>query len=181
MIPAVIASAALALGLPALASGAALTESAGKLLAVGSIFTATSTNAVAESETFGTLKCEEEAIASKLTVNNGSTVEAVSGGAGSSKGCTVGGKAAQKTNPKFNSLKTTTPGNGTLWMTFEIDWPQTSFPCHYEGSGVSFTYTSGTNVIHASGSLSSASIFCGWVSAKGTYALFKSGVALKLD
>lgn len=163
-------TAAALLAVPASASASALTKSGGGLVSAGAQITAVGTGSTLEAE-FGTVECGEEEVGAEVTVNNGSTVEAAGSGAGTE--CSLAGKAVKKTDVTGWSMQAAS-GSGTLSITYVMDY--WFGQCHYEGTALPFTYTSGTNVIHVSGSIHGTPIFpCALTSVEtATYALVDS-------
>lgn len=168
------------LALPLSANASAITKSTGGLLAVGSVFTATSTNETVETP-YGTLKCGQQILSYKLTANGGETFEGAGNGAGSAKECSLGGKAVTKTDVTGLGLYGS-PGHRWISFTYQVDY--VFGVCHYLGYQLPFTYSSGSNIIHVSGTLDVDPPICavgGGSNATADYALYYNGAPLKLD
>lgn len=94
----------------------------------------------------GLQKCTHLAITLRVGANSGGVIKWIGVGPGITTGCTVGGEPITVSDITVNEIHTSVSGSGTVNFTFKSTLPG-GINCHFESSGVPFTYTAGvTNV-----------------------------------
>jgi hypothetical protein len=161
---------ACALVLPAAASAIGITSKAGVLAPAGTVVATTSVDTVITS-TIGNTACGALVLDTKLVTNSAAKVHAESAGAGAAAGCFYKGvNAVTVTNPRLETLLSTTGGKGTAALTLIVDLPM-PLTCTYSGSAIPYTYTAGSDEIHIEGPVSTLPVACGKASIAGDFTL----------
>lgn len=135
--------AAVALSVPALASGASLTMPANVLVKVGTGITSKSAN-LRVTTSLGSISCEQVAFAASVTKNNGAEFAAAGVGAGTSSSCFLGGtKAITLEDITVTELKSIGGFAGEMEVTFKAALPGVT--CHFSSNAVGFGYPGNTD------------------------------------
>src|SRR5215203_884733 len=161
--------AVIALAVPAVASASRL-EYGGKLLPVGVNFNAVSHKVITS---FG--QCSEWTVQEQITKNDGTTVEGICAAAGTTRECS-GSYPFYTVEPRWNSFTSTTPGKGTVSMSYEM---VSVVHCRYSGAALPFTYILGSNEITFNNVKLDGGL-CGTQYFSGTFALTIGGVPVIL-
>jgi hypothetical protein len=172
--------------LPNVAQAAEATLPAGTRAPVGTELTWTGKNLVWQSATWGTFTCAALNLNSRLTKNNGFSVESSGETAiPTQTGCNNGAERPLTiTRFVLTDLNANGLGTGTksVTMSFTMVW---DFPpgvvCNFTGTNVTGTYVSGTNVlkfVNATGITSTGG--CSTLKFGGEFALEKAGASTAL-
>jgi hypothetical protein len=173
------AFAVVAFAAPAFASAAPEVTINGLRAPVGTAITGTSTNFVIGTS-IGNVRCAIVEFSAETTINNGSTVGVVGTSPFSTTKCSFkGGTPITIDDATLLSLHSSEAGKGTLGPTAEATLPELT--CHYSGSAVPFTYTSGGNTLSITGSLKASPAACGAAVASGAFTITSPGGPVVLD
>lgn len=172
--------AVLVLAVPAIAKAGTFTSKPGILTPLGTKFIATSTNFVLTTP-LGNTTCAHVELTAEVTKNTGGTVEGIGVGTGVTKTCLLVSKVVVITDLTLRNFKSTSAGKGTVSITFEEDKPG-GLVCHYEGTAVPFTYTSGSDSINfAKAALTATPVPCGPAALDADFTLTIAGSPLIFD
>lgn len=168
------AVAVIAFAAPAVASASSGLTEKGTLVPVGSTITGTNVGSITTtSETLDDTVCDTMTFKTELNQNSAATgFTALGTPTGSMSGCVWNGMAVKATNVAVVSLSSpsSSSGTGKASFSYEIDYPKLT--CKYTASGVSFTYTAGTDVINFSdAALTVSPAGCGPTTFDGTITL----------
>ena len=165
------AIAVLAIAVPSSAGASAMQDwETGKLLPVGTQFTAKSNNFIVENGLgIGPIECPEIVTNNQISANTGSTFGAVQWGSDTTAPCYVQGKYMEYTTGiRWSKLSSVSSGSGTISMSFETHFIGT---CKFSGE-VPFTYVKGSNSIHISSKIATNfETICGPAYIKGDFKL----------
>lgn len=172
------AIAVVAFAVPAFASAAPEVTVGGARAPLGTEINGTSNNTITKTS-IGNLTCATVEISGEITANTGSTVAGVASGPASTATCFYKGTTPITIDdPTLLSLHSGTAGSGTVGLTFEATLP--SLTCHYSGTAVPFTYSSGGNSLNLKGALKASPAGCGTATIEGTYTVTSPSGAVVL-
>jgi hypothetical protein len=174
------AVAVLAIAVPAMANATELntksTGGAGTRVPVNTVVTGTGANISLTSSTLGTINCKKLNLKGKVTVNNGTTVEASNAGeAPEQETCLNGTKPVNVTNVTLTKLFSNETGKGTASFTAVVDIknPESELKCTFTGTNVPGTWTSPSSTITFSSAagVTSTPAACGTAKLDGAFTL----------